>query len=138
MIGNWIVHRKIIDYRDRRTLIFVGSAIIIESAFDEHGQFKTAGTRLDSGRHYKLRMEDGYVSVSFPNGSHFVRLAFQPSQRVSHSCGEDSYQGRVVVRGPDQWAEVWSVKGPRKRYRSVTHYRRENFSSIASDISVKI
>jgi hypothetical protein len=138
LIGNWLVHRKIVDYRQAGTLIFVGKAIITDSAFEEHGRFEVAGTGLDSRRKYKLGMEGESVSVSFPNGSLFVRLVCQPSQRVFHSCGEDRYLGRFVVRGPDQWAEVWSVYGPRKRYRSITYYRRDNLSSVANDISAKI
>ncbi|PZM07362.1 DUF6314 family protein [Rhizobium tubonense] len=124
LIGSWSVRRKVIDYRGGGALTFIGNAIITEHAFEEHGQFQVAGNRLDSRRHYRLNMEDDFASVLFPDGSHFVRLTCQPSQSVSHSCGDDSYHGRFIVRGPDQWAEIWSVAGPRKRYRSITLYRR--------------
>lgn len=129
LIGSWSVRRKVIDYRGGGTSAFIGNAIITEHAFEEHGQFEVAGTRLDSRRQYRLNMEDNFVSVLFPDGSDFVRLFRQPSQRVFHSCGDDSYHGRFIVRGPDQWAEIWSVTGQRKRYRSITLYRRETLST---------
>jgi len=136
LIGNWFVCRKVFDYRAGSVLTFIGNATITEFAFEEHGQFEVAGTRLSSRRKYSLNMEDDFVSVHFPDGSHFVRLTGQPSQHVFHSCGDDSYQGRFFVRGPDQWAEIWSVAGPRKRYRSMTLYRRETRTS-AGDMSIE-
>jgi hypothetical protein len=131
LTGRWLVHRRVVDYRGGPALTFNGNATIAEFAFEEHGQLEVAGTKLDCHRKYSLNIEDDFVSVHFPDGSHFVRLTGQPSQHVFHSCGDDSYQGRFFVRGPDQWAEIWSVTGPRKRYRSIALYRRETHCSAS-------
>ena len=125
LIGNWRVERKIIDQRGGGTLIFAGHAIISESAFDEYGQLQMTGARLDSRRHYRVSMEDECAWVLFPDGSPFIRLAREPSQRVVHHCGDDIYRGQFFVRDADRWAEAWSVSGPKKRYRSIAHFRRD-------------
>src|SRR5580765_7294620 len=54
LIGSWSVRRKVIDYRGGGTSAFIGNAIITEHAFEEHGQFEVASTRLDSRRQYRL------------------------------------------------------------------------------------
>ncbi|MBO9168397.1 MULTISPECIES: DUF6314 family protein [unclassified Rhizobium] len=128
LVGEWRVHRKICDYRARSTIAFVGHATIIESAFLEHGQLHPGGRALDCRRAYTLMMGDSDVLVFFPDGAEFVRLAFKPIQAVVHLCGDDVYCGQFLIRSPHDWAEIRSVTGPRKRYRSVTHYRREPLS----------
>src|SRR3546814_323510 len=125
LIGNWCVERKIIDQRGGGMLVFVGHAVITESAFDEYGELQMAGSRLDSRRHYRVSMEDECAQVLFPDGSPFIRLAREPSQHVVHHCGDDTYRGQFFVSDTDRWVEVWSVTGPKKRYRSITHFRRD-------------
>ena len=106
-------------------MTFSGKADITENAFIEQGDMKIEGGKFDSRRRYALKMETGHVTVEFADGGHFIRLASEASQRVVHVCGDDVYTGRFIVAGPDRWAEVWSVQGPKKRYRSLTIYRRQ-------------
>jgi len=45
-------------------------------------------------------------------------------EATPHLCGADMYHGTYsFVRFPD-WQVTWTVKGPRKDYRSVTQYTR--------------
>jgi len=46
------------------------------------------------------------------------------AQTVVHLCGADHYRGRFFFVDADHWVEAWRVSGPRKRYASISHYRR--------------
>ena len=135
LLGTWSVYRKVVDHRNGGTLTFTGYADITKSAFDEYGELAIAGAKLDSRRHYALNIESEQVTVQFADGSPFIRLAAEECQRVVHCCGDDIYAGRFVIASPDRWAEIWSVRGPKKRYRSVTIYRRHSPASVDGDRS---
>jgi hypothetical protein len=137
LFGTWSVSRKVIDRHGGSTLTFTGHADITESAFDEYGELEIAGGAFDSRRHYGLTMEDGHVTVRFADGRPFLRLRAGQSQHVVHSCGDDIYRGRILIASPDRWAEIWSVRGPRKRYRSITIYRRHGIASLDGDRPAK-
>ncbi len=122
--GTWDVRRKIIDRLNSCVLTFAGQALISPEHFEEHGETSYGLATLQSSRTYRLRPEDNEVAVCFPDFREFVSIGQAASQRLAHRCGADEYSGRLFFRNPDAWAEMWHVKGPRKHYLSLAHYRR--------------
>lgn len=127
--GTWHVRRKIVDHLARTTATFTGQATIAPARFEEAGELALATTVLNATRAYRLRFGRRAVSVTHPDGSPFIRLEARPAQTVRHQCGADLYVGRFFFLDADTWAEAWRVVGPRKRYASLSHYRRVTASS---------
>jgi hypothetical protein len=123
-LGTWDVKRRIIDRLNATLITFEGQALVTPVQFEEHGDATSDQAMLRSSRTYRLGCEAGRLTVSFPDLSEFIRIGDGASQRVIHQCGPDLYRGRLFFRGPDAWAEMWRVEGPRKRYLSLAHYRR--------------
>lgn len=122
--GTWEVRRTVFDRLTRSRVSFSGRAEIGADGFREEGDTLYGAMRLHSSRAYLLRIEDDRVVVDFPDHREFIRIGEAASQDLFHQCGPDAYTGRLVFRGPDVWAEMWQVRGPRKNYRSVAVYRR--------------
>lgn len=123
-LGTWEVKRRIIDRFNRSLVTFEGQAFVTPVQFEEHGDTRSDDTTLRSSRTYWLDESDDSLVVRFPNLSEFIRIGEDASQRVIHHCGQDLYRGRLFFRGGDAWAEMWHVRGPRKNYLSLAHYRR--------------
>ncbi|AYG58411.1 DUF6314 family protein [Rhizobium jaguaris] len=123
-LGTWDVRRKIIDRLNGGVISFEGQAFVTPVQFEEHGDTTADHATLRSSRTYRLRGEAKHLAVCFPNLTEFIRIGNGASQRVVHHCGTDLYRGRLFFRGPDAWAEMWHVQGPRKHYVSLAHYRR--------------
>ena len=123
-VGTWQVRRIVIDHLNHIRHDFTGSATITETSIVEQGQLWIGESTIDASRTYQLSMDDNYVVVSFLTGQEFVRLGLVGHPSVHHYCGADTYSGRFFFRNQDYWAEFWHVCGPRKRYASLTHYRR--------------
>ncbi|AVA20707.1 MULTISPECIES: DUF6314 family protein [unclassified Rhizobium] len=123
-LGTWDVRRKVIDRLNASLILFEGQAFVTPHQFEEHGDTTMDYATLRSSRTYRLRGEAGHVAVCFPDLTEFIRIGNSASQRVVHHCGADLYRGRLFFRGPDAWAEMWHVQGPRKHYLSLAHYRR--------------
>ncbi|OEC96705.1 MULTISPECIES: DUF6314 family protein [unclassified Rhizobium] len=123
-LGSWEVKRRIIDRSNRSLVTFEGQAFVTPVQFEEHGDTRSGHATLRSSRTYRLDQAAGDLVVRFPNLSEFIRIGEGASQRVTHHCGADLYQGRLFFRTPDAWAEMWRVRGPRKNYLSLAHYRR--------------
>ncbi|MGV1790796.1 DUF6314 family protein [Rhizobium sp. A37_96] len=123
-LGTWEVKRRIIDRFNRSLVTFEGQAFVTPVQFEEHGDTRSDDTTLRSSRTYRLDEVDDSLVVRFPNLSEFIRIGEDASQRVIHHCGQDLYRGRLFFRGVDAWAEMWHVRGPRKNYLSLAHYRR--------------
>ena len=123
-LGTWDVRRKVIDRLNASFVLFEGQAFVTPRQFEEHGDTTTDYTTLRSSRTYALSSGAGNVVVYFPDLTEFVRIGDGASQRLVHQCGPDLYRGRLFFRGPDTWAEMWHVQGPRKHYLSLAHYRR--------------
>jgi hypothetical protein len=123
-LGTWDVRRKVIDRLNASLVLFEGQAFVTSHQFEEHGDTTTGHVTLRSSRTYRLRSEAEHVAVYFPNLAEFIRIGNGASQPLVHRCGPDLYRGRLFFRGPDAWAEMWHVQGPRKHYISLAHYRR--------------
>jgi hypothetical protein len=123
-LGTWEVKRRIIDRFNRSLITFEGQAFVTPVQFEEHGDTRSDHATLRSSRTYRLDDADGDLVVRFPNLSEFVHIGDGASQSVVHHCGPDLYRGRLFFRSLDAWAELWRVRGPRKNYLSLAHYRR--------------
>ncbi|MEZ2220518.1 DUF6314 family protein [Rhizobium sp. RCC_161_2] len=123
-LGTWDVKRRIIDRLNATVITFEGQALVTPVQFGEHGDTTSDYATLRSSRTYRLASEAECLTVSFPDLSEFIRIGDGASQRVDHQCGSDLYRGRLFFRGPDAWAEMWHVRGPRKHYVSLAHYWR--------------
>ena len=122
--GTWEVKRRIIDRFNRSLVTFEGQAFVTPVQFEEHGDTRSGDVALRSSRTYRLDETDDGLVVRFPDLSEFIRIGEGVSQRLTHHCGQDLYRGRLFFRGVDAWAEMWHVRGPRKHYLSLAHYRR--------------
>lgn len=124
-LGRWHVRRKIVDRLAMTVAAFEGIATITPESFEEKGTLVSAGATTRATRVYRLEFMGGErVAVRFPDGSDFVALRASPVQAVVHVCGADRYAGRFFFVDADRWAEAWRVTGPRKRYASLSRYRR--------------
>lgn len=123
-LGTWEVRRTILDRLNHCRILFEGQAFVTPVQFEEHGDTTSGPMTLRSSRTYRLGSEAERLTVYFPDLSEFIRIGGDASQQVIHQCGPDLYRGRFFFRGPDAWAEMWHVRGPRKHYVSLAHYRR--------------
>lgn len=122
--GSWSVRRTIFDRLNSATMSFEGEAFITPVQFEEHGDLISGGMTLRSSRTYRLTCEESDLAVCFPDMSEFIRMTGEPVQQFAHQCGHDLYRGRIVFHSGDAWAEMWTVTGPRKSYRSLARYCR--------------
>lgn len=123
-IGSWRVRRTVIDFNGGPRCMFSGQAVVTADAFTESGEIQLGDRTLSASRSYRLERLGDAVAVLRADGSAFISLGEQPSQAVRHDCGADAYLGRFLFRGPDEWAEAWRVKGPRKNYASLSRFSR--------------
>ncbi|MHC1547771.1 DUF6314 family protein [Phyllobacterium sp. K27] len=124
LCGTWQVTRKVIDHRAGAIYGFAGRATITPELFEERGDMSVGRNVLQAARIYRLVFADAAVRVLYPSGNEFVTLGYDASQRVSHLCGSDFYQGRFLFESRDRWVEGWRVRGPQKRYSSLSRYVR--------------
>lgn len=123
LIGRWRVRRVVRDLIGSAGCVFFGEAVVTENGFSEEGEIRVGDRALPASRAYRLERQDGSVLV-YRGEASFIRLGAEPSQVVQHRCGDDSYVGRFIFRGPEEWAEAWRVKGPRKNYASISRFDR--------------
>jgi hypothetical protein len=103
--GSWHVRRRITDAATGWVSRFQGRARITPTLFHEEGTIRFRDQSFPAERRF------------------FIALSAAPRQQVTHHCGDDLYQGRFLFSG-DAWVEIWDVSGPRKTYRSISHYAR--------------
>lgn len=124
-LGFWTIARRVIDFESGELWTFEGSAEITASAFVEQGWLRRPGSAVQAFRRYLLEIEKrNKVNVRRSDGCPFITLTCAPLQTIEHPCGADLYRGRLIFLDADRWIETWRVQGPRKHYRSVTHYDR--------------
>jgi len=124
LFGEWLVERRIVDHRAGGRYVFEGRARITPTRFREEGVMRANGGTMAATRSYHLLHQRAVLLVLREDGMHFFSLDLDHGGAVHHRCGEDTYLGRFLRRDAGCWAEGWRVQGPRKRYRSLTLYRR--------------
>ncbi|MFC0409535.1 DUF6314 family protein [Roseomonas elaeocarpi] len=122
--GDWLVRRRIVDHRARSHYVFEGQAHITPTQFRETGVMRANGSTMAATRSYQLLRRQAVLLVLHEDGTPFFSLDLDHGGAIQHRCGEDTYLGRFLRRDAGCWAESWRVQGPRKRYRSLTLYRR--------------
>lgn len=124
LVGDWKVRRTMIDFLTGATHRFAGDAVVTEDAFTEHGTMRIGSQEMPASRRYRLEQLDNSTRILHADGRDFIELGPEAAQTVRHLCGADLYVGRFFFRGPDEWVEVWRVKGPRKNYASLGRFLR--------------
>ncbi|SFS07610.1 DUF6314 family protein [Yoonia litorea] len=129
-LGDWQISREISDFRLKQTGTLEGRARFVQENgcvhYAEAGTLRFAGgAPLTAERRYLWTFTDGEVLVAYDDGAPFHSFAIAETvQATPHLCGEDMYHGTYLFGSFPDWEVLWSVKGPRKDYRSVTRYRR--------------
>ncbi|QKD02624.1 hypothetical protein EB235_14880 [Mesorhizobium loti R88b] len=124
LVGDWKVRRTMIDFLTGATYRFAGDAVVTADAFSEHGLMRIGSQEMPASRRYRLEPGEGSMCILHADGRGFIALGPKAAQTVHHLCGADLYVGRFFFRGPDEWAEAWRVKGPRKNYTSLGRFYR--------------
>lgn len=124
LVGDWKVRRTMIDFLASETYRFAGDAVVTADGFTEHGIMRIDSREMPASRRYRLEPGERSMRILHADGSEFIELAPKAVQTVRHLCGADLYVGRFFFRGPDEWAEAWRVKGPRKNYASLGWFCR--------------
>jgi hypothetical protein len=122
--GDWTVRRTMIDFLAGATYNFTGNAVVTADAFAERGVMQIGAHSMPASRAYRLELREHSIGILRADGSDFIELERKATQIVHHRCGADVYAGRFWFRGPDEWAEAWRVKGPRKNYSSLSRFCR--------------
>ena len=128
--GSWQISRQITDFRIVESGTLEGEVTFTPHAqgllYTERGTLRFAGgAPMAAERSYIWSFTDTDVFVAYADGAPFHSFPMTGGPEATpHLCGEDMYRGTYsFVRFPD-WKVTWSVKGPRKDYRSVTTYQR--------------
>jgi hypothetical protein len=130
-LGHWRVERHIHDLDSGWTGRFDGRAVFSPVpgalAYAEEGILRLGGLTMTASQRFLWEFPDaGTVRVLFDDGRLFHE--FDPrAERPEASCAieGDRYDIAVIFHDAGHWTSEWRVEGPRKDYRTVTHYRRE-------------
>ena len=129
-LGDWQLTRQITDALHSQNGQLEGRARFVTGGdglrYEETGQLTLAsGAVLQADRAYLWDADAGGIAVRFAYGIAFHR--FDPVGQVSgttHLCGEDTYSVAYDFGRWPNWSATWDVTGPRKDYRSISHYNR--------------
>ncbi len=128
--GRWVVDREIVDPAGTRIAVFTGTASFAPDGdalvYQEQGTLEMDRYRGPATRtlYYRPR-GPGQAAVHFDHGGFFHDLDLRDGRwSARHPCRDDLYRGEVVVRGPDDWRQRWTVAGPTKNHTVTTAYRR--------------
>ena len=126
-LGCWQIARRIEDRLLATTGAFEGMAEFVPVpeglAYHEQGMLTLGGAApLRAERRYLWRAgPDGRIIVDHGDGRPFH--AFHPADPAArHLCGADDYAVRYDFGDWPRWRTHWTVRGPRKDYRMVSHY----------------
>ena len=129
-LGEWQITREITDFRILEAGTLEGLARFTPAdaglLYHERGTLRFAGgVPLVAERSYLWRFTDTDVFVAYADGAPFHSFPLEGGPEATpHLCGEDMYRGTYSFVGFPDWQVTWTVKGPRKDYRSVTRYTR--------------
>ncbi len=130
-LGTWIISREIEDRRLKQMGELSGKAELTSRGdagleYHEAGELRIGESApVEASRGYRWAFEGGQVAVAFTDGRAFH--AFTPAghgKGTDHPCGSDLYRVEYDFTGWPEWRAIWTVKGPRKDYTSVTVYTR--------------
>lgn len=128
--GTWTLARQIQDRMAQHDGMLSGQTVFEKTGptrltYSEAGEFRLGrGPALRATRRYHWQFVASEVVVTFEDGSAFHKFTPQGvTAGTDHPCGDDYYTvGYDFSRWPN-WSATWTVKGPRKDYTSVSHYK---------------
>ena len=129
-LGEWRITREITDFRILESGSLEGVAEFTATddglRYHERGTLQFAGgAPMVAERANLWTFTDTDVFVAYADGAPFHSFARTGGPEATpHLCGDDWYHGTYSFVAFPDWTVTWSVKGPRKDYRSVTHYQR--------------
>jgi len=125
----WDVRRVITDRFSDQVVKFNGQAVMSvrgdgDLDYQEDGTMTLgAGPAMTATRRYLWRVGTRRVDVMFADGAPFHTFVPSGQSRgTDHPCGDDFYTVAYDFAGWPDWTATWDVTGPRKDYRSVSHY----------------
>lgn len=135
--GAWRMTRRIDDRRGGRRGHAEGEAVLAAHADSEACLICRETLSIDyAGRRWpgyqqtlwRFESECG-PRLYFSDGRFVCDMAFahrsgQWRAALTHSCGDDIYQGDASIVDKDAWRLIWRVFGPRKDYTLDTEFRR--------------
>ncbi|MCO4848881.1 MAG: hypothetical protein KC448_13030 [Yoonia sp.] len=129
-LGDWRLTRQITDALHGQNGRLDGLARFVTDGdglrYEESGQLTLAsGAVLQADRAYLWDAGAAGITVRFADGAAFHQ--FDPVGQVSgttHLCGADTYNVAYDFERWPSWCATWDVTGPRKNYRSISHYNR--------------
>ena len=129
--GRWTISRRIEDRHARQighlsgTVLFAWNSSVL--IYTEAGELRLPDQPgLATQREYLWQAEGSSVNVSFPDGTPFHRFRLSCSEaRASHWCDPDRYDVWYDFSNWPDWTAIWTVRGPKKDYVSVTHFQRK-------------
>ncbi len=129
--GLWSLARRINDARAGAEGRLEGQAefrpLGVGLICEERGVLHFAsGDPMQVSRRYFWRAESaGRIAVSFEDGRPFHDFALGAIAEAAHDCAPDHYHVAYDFSHWPNWRAVWTVKGPRKDYVSVSDYAPE-------------
>jgi hypothetical protein len=127
LAGDWTLDRRVVDQLGG-VYGSVSGELRVTVAGDglrlaESGVLSWQGSRYPVTRTTLLRPLDGEWWMLFEDGRPFH--PWRPGHAVVHPCGADTYHGLVAVdRAETRIRTLWDVRGPAKRQRLITRFRR--------------
>ncbi|MBV2361252.1 trigger factor [Thalassococcus sp. CAU 1522] len=123
-LGTWTLSRDL-DHADGTRARFDGRAVWTAqedgALYVETGTLTLAmGGAFAAERRY---LWDADLGVWFDDGRFFHTVP-RGGGTARHWCDPDQYDVAYDFATWPDWTAVWTVKGPRKDYRSTTRYRR--------------
>ena len=124
--GAWAFERRI-THADGQEALVSGRAVWTRDGdglvCEETGEMRIAGAApMQVARRY--RWAEG-LRVHFEDGRFFHAVPPEGGE-ASHWCDPDQYDGSYDFSRWPAFSVTWAVRGPRKDYRMVTTYTKEN------------
>ncbi len=127
--GQWRLTRRIEDRRLRIEGELEGEAILVPVqdgtlTYRETGELRFGDSApLEASRAYQWAFDEAVVKVAFTDGRPFHDFVPEGLHQGSdHQCGSDRYRVEYDFTNWPQWRAIWTVKGPRKDYTSISEY----------------
>lgn len=136
--GSWTLRRDIFDVDSQWLGKFRGRAQFSPDgqgclSYHEEGQLRFGGlAAMTATRDYIWTFPGGsQVAVLFDDARPFHRFdAALPRAKASHYCDPDDYAVTYDFSRWPEWRAEWRVEGPRKDYRMVSIYERDEQSLV--------
>jgi hypothetical protein len=131
LLGGWRIERVLADARSGYGGTFAGTATFWPQSgartarYQEDGELRFGGYSGPAGRSLEYLAAGGAADVRFADGREFYRLDLRGGRcRARHRCGADRYQLTGRILGEDRYQERWLVHGPEKSIEIVSTLTR--------------